>query len=382
MLFRFKAYDIMTRFLLNKMIMKSNQTIKNRGALSNPDGRFEPQTRESFEDGWDIQEEILPPLETLLFPEHPKSVISRNDSPDLGFEQSINPYRGCEHGCVYCYARPSHSYMNLSPGIDFETKIFYKVDAAKILEKEINKANYRCKPIVLGANTDPYQPVEAKLGVTRSILKVLENHNHPVIIITKNALIERDLDILSPMAQQNLIKVAISVTSLSTDLKRIMEPRTTTPAGRIKIIKHLSENQIPVRIMVAPIIPMINDMEMEKIMKTAAQAGAKYASYVLIRLPYEVKELFKEWLAKHFPQRAEHVMSLIRQMRGGKEYDANFGTRMRGEGEYANLLKTRFQLACKRFGLNTESEPYLNIQKFCKNKNSSAIQLDLWDKEW
>lgn len=362
--------------------MKSNQTIKNRGALSNPDGRFESQTRENFEDGWDLQEEVLPPLETLLFPEYPKSVISRNDSPDLGFEQSINPYRGCEHGCIYCYARPSHSYMNLSPGIDFETKIFYKVDAAKILEKEINKSNYRCNPIVLGANTDPYQPVEAKLGITRSLLNVLENHNHPVIIITKNALIERDSDILSRMAKQNLIKVAISITSLSTDLKRIMEPRTTAPAGRIKIVKHLSEYQIPVRIMIAPIIPMINDMEMEKIMEAAGQAGAKYASYVLIRLPYEVKELFKEWLAKHFPQRAEHVMSLIRQMRGGKEYDASFGTRMRGEGEYANLLKTRFQLACKRFGLNIEPEPYLNIQKFCKNKNSSGIQLDLWDKEW
>ncbi|ARB91794.1 PA0069 family radical SAM protein [Legionella longbeachae] len=362
--------------------MKSNQTIKNRGALSNPDGRFEPQTRENLEDGWNIEEEILPPLETSLFAEHPKSIISRNDSPDLGFDQSINPYRGCEHGCIYCYARPSHSYMNLSPGIDFETKIFYKVDAAKILEKEINKSNYQCKPIVLGANTDPYQPVEAKLGITRSLLKVLESHNHPAIIITKNSLIERDTDILFHMAKQNLIKIAISITTLSTDLKRIMEPRTTAPAGRIKIIQHLTENQIPVRIMVAPVTPMINDTEMEKIIKTAAQAGAKYASYVLIRLPHEVKELFKEWLVKHFPQRAGHVMSLIRQMRGGKEYDAHFGTRMRGEGEYADLLKTRFQLACKRFGLNSEPELYLNTQKFCKIKNSPGIQLSLWDKEW
>ncbi|QMT59873.1 PA0069 family radical SAM protein [Legionella sp. PC997] len=362
--------------------MKPNQTLKNRGALSNPDGRFEPQTREHFADGWDIEEEILPPLETFLLPERAKSVISHNDSPDIGFEQSINPYRGCEHGCIYCYARPSHSYVNLSPGIDFETKIFYKVDAAKLLETEINKASYHCKPIVLGANTDPYQPAEAKLAITRSLLNVLAVHRHPVIIITKNALIERDLDILSSMAAQNLVRVAVSITSLSKDLKRIMEPRTTAPAGRIRIIKHLTDHGIPSRVMIAPIIPMINDMELEKIMKAAAESGAKHASYVLIRLPYEVKELFKEWLTKHFPERAEHVMSLIRQMRGGKEYDSRFGIRMRGEGEYANLLKTRFHLACKKFHLNIEPSPDLEISKFCKKEDSTYKQLSLWDESW
>lgn len=362
--------------------MKSNQSLKNRGALSNPEGRFESNRYEHFDDGWEIEEDPLPAIETYLLPETSKSVISRNDSPDLGFEQSINPYRGCEHGCIYCYARPSHSYVNLSPGLDFETKIFYKVDAAKLLEKELNKSRYICKPIVLGANTDPYQPAEAKLKVTRSLLEVLHHYQHPVIIITKNALIERDLDLLSAMAKQNLAKVAVSVTSLSTRLKHIMEPRTTTPAGRLKLIKHLSENQIPVRVMVAPIIPMINDVEMEKIIQATGEAGAKHASYVLIRLPHEVKDLFKEWLAKHFPQRAEHIMSLIRQMRGGKEYDASFGTRMRGEGEYAELLATRFRLACKRFHLNVEPEPALDIKKLTKNENPSSRQLSLWDDEF
>lgn len=361
--------------------MKPNQNYKNRGALSNPDGRFEPQTREYFADGWDIEEDSLAPFETILMAEHSKSIISRNDSPDLGFEQSINPYRGCEHGCIYCYARPSHSYVNMSAGIDFETKIFYKVDAAKLLEKEINKSAYICKPILLGANTDPYQPAEAKLEITRSLLKVLAHYHHPVIIITKNALIERDFDILSAMAKQNLIKVAVSITSLSNDLKRIMEPRTTAPSGRIRIVKHLTEHKIPARVMVAPIIPMINDVEMEKILQAAAQAGAKHANYVLIRLPHEVKDLFKEWLANHFPQRAEHVMSLIRQMRGGKEYDSSFGVRMRGEGEYANLLKTRYNLACKRFNLNAEPAPNLDVSKFYKKSDSPYKQLSLFDDE-
>lgn len=360
--------------------MKHNQTIKNRGSLSNPEGRFETITHENFDDGWDKEEDILPPLETSLLPETAKTVISHNDSPDLGFEQSINPYRGCEHGCVYCYARPSHSYVNLSPGIDFETKIFYKVDAARILEKELNKPRYRCKPIVLGANTDPYQPAEAKLKITRSLLEVLNDYQHPAIIITKNALIERDLDILISMAQSNLIKVAVSVTTLSSQLKRIMEPRTSIPSARLKVINRLSANNIPVRVMVAPIIPMINDVEMEKILLAASQAGASHASYVLIRLPYEVKDLFKEWLITHFPHRAEHIMSLIRQMRGGKEYDAQFGTRMRGEGEYANLLTTRFRLACKRFNLNSNPSPELDLTKFRKKENSNCKQLSLLDE--
>lgn len=346
--------------------MKYNQNIKNRGAISNPEGRFESITTEQFDDGWDAEGELLAPLETFLLPEQAKTVISRNDSPDLGFEQSINPYRGCEHGCIYCYARPSHAYMNLSPGLDFETKIFYKVDAASLLEKEMNKARYTCKPIVLGANTDPYQPVEAKLKITRSLLEVLHHYKHPVIIITKSSLIERDQDILAEMAKQSLIRVAVSITTLSRKLKHIMEPRTSTPSARLGVVSHLAEQDIPVRVMVAPIIPMINDLEMEKILQAASEAGAKHASYVLIRLPHEVKTLFKQWLYQHFPQRAEHVMSLIRQMRGGKEYDAQFGTRMRGEGEYANLLATRFRLACKRFHLNTESSSELDVTKFKK----------------
>lgn len=362
--------------------MKPNPPHKNRGALSNPEGRFEVSTYENFDDGWVLEEETLPAIETFLLPETAKTIISRNDSPDLGFEQSINPYRGCEHGCIYCYARPSHAYVNLSPGLDFEAKIFYKIDAATLLEKELNKSNYQCNPIVLGANTDPYQPAEAKLKVTRSLLEVLNHYQHPVIIITKNALIERDLDLLTAMAKQNLVKVAVSVTSLSTHLKHIMEPRTTAPAGRLKLIKYLSENQIPVRVMVAPVIPMINDVELEKIIQAAAQAGAKHASYVLIRLPHEVNDLFKEWLAKHFPQRAEHIMSLIRQMRGGKDYDAAFGSRMRGEGEYAKLLATRFHLACKRFGLNGGAEPNLEIKKFTQRKNLTSRQLSLWDDEF
>jgi DNA repair photolyase len=359
--------------------MKSNQTLKNRGAISNPQGRFDTTSYEAFYDGWDSEEELLSPLETILYPEKAKSIITRNDSPDLMFEQSINPYRGCEHGCIYCYARPSHSYVNLSPGLDFETKIFYKENAAKILENEINKPRYTCKPILIGANTDPYQPIEAKLKVTRSILEVLNAHQHPVHIITKNALLGRDLDILAEMGKKNLVKVAVSITSLSPDLKRIMEPRTTTPLGRLKLVKRLSEHNIPVRVMIAPIIPMINDMELEQIVKACSEALAKHASYVLIRLPYEVKELFKEWLKEHFPQRAEHVMSIIRQMRGGKEYDSTFGKRFRGEGEYANLLAMRFQLACKRYNLNTIPSPELSLDKFRKKEKSSIQQLDLWE---
>ncbi|KTD09385.1 PA0069 family radical SAM protein [Legionella jamestowniensis] len=364
--------------------MKKNIPTKNRGSLSNPEGRFESKVYEPFEDGWALEEEELPPLETFLFPEASKSVITRNDSPDLGFEQSINPYRGCEHGCIYCYARPSHAYMNLSPGLDFETKIFYKVDAEKLLREELNKPKYRCKPIVLGANTDPYQPAESKLKITRSILEVLREHRHPVIIITKNSLIERDSDILQEMAKDNLVRVAVSITTLSTQLKHIMEPRTSAPSARVKVVKHLSEHHIPVRVMLAPIIPMVNDVEIEKILQTTSEAGAEYASYVLIRLPYEVKDLFKEWLAQHFPQRAEHIMSLIRQMRGGKEYDATFGKRMRGEGEFANLIETRFRLACKRFNLNKKPLVELSVDQFKKTREEQPVtnQLNLWNEEF
>jgi DNA repair photolyase len=352
-------------------------TIKNRGAFSNPEGRFDIHLHESYDDGWDNHdEEALPPLETVLYPEAAKSIITRNDSPDLGFEQSINPYRGCEHGCIYCYARPSHAYMNLSPGLDFETKIFYKQNPAELLEKEINKPKYICKPIMLGANTDPYQPAEAKLQVTRKILEVLHAHYHPVAIISKNSMIERDIDLLSEMAKKGLVSAAISMTTLSTELKRILEPRTSSPKARLRAVKNLSEAGIPVRVMAAPMIPMINDMELEKILKLSAKAGAKQASYVLIRLPHEVKDLFREWLQNHFPARASHVMSIIQQMRGGKDYDAQFGKRMRGEGEFADLLGRRFKLACQRFKLNQMAYRPLRTDLF-KKKNLSP-QLDLW----
>lgn len=352
--------------------------IKSRGAISNPEGRFEKEIREIFDDGWDIndEEDVLATLETHLLQERAKTVITRNDSPDIGFEQSINPYRGCEHGCIYCYARPSHAYMNLSPGLDFETKIFYKVDAAKLLEKELNKPSYICKPIMLGSNTDPYQPAESKLKVTRSLLEVLNRYNHPVAVITKGSLIERDLDILSDMAKRNLVKVAVSVTTLSMSLKKTLEPRTAAPKARLRIIHQLSEAGIPVRVMASPMIPMINDSELEKILQAGKQAGASHASYIYIRLPYEVKDLFKEWLATHYPERAEHVMSIIKQMRGGKEYDATFGKRMRGEGEFANLLEARFRVACKKFQLNCTPSPVLDTMSF-KRPNQSQ-QLDFW----
>jgi len=358
--------------------MRTNKTIKNRGAVSNPEGRFENEKREIFHDGWDIDafdNEPLLALETILLEEQAKSIINRNDSPDIGFDQSINPYRGCEHGCIYCYARPSHAYMNLSPGLDFETKIFYKADAAKLLEKEISKANYTCKPIVIGANTDPYQPAESKLKITRSILEIACQYQHPVAIITKSSLIERDRDLLSKLAEKKLIKVAVTITTLSVELKKILEPRASAPQGRLRVIRGLSELGIPVRVMAAPMIPMINDIELEHILESAKNAGANYAGYTFIRLPYEVKDLFKEWLKTHFPQRAEHVMSLIKQMRGGKEYDSTFGKRMRGEGEFADLLAIRFKLACKRLKLNCVLSAELATHHFIKPQGVDKKQL-------
>lgn len=348
------------------MIMR-DKFIKNRGAVSNPEGRFEKNTRESFHDGWDLEgEEDLPALQTTLFPEQAKNIITRNDSPDIGFDQSINPYRGCEHGCIYCYARPSHAYVNLSPGLDFETKIFFKSKAAVLLEKEISKPGYICKPIVIGANTDPYQPAENKLKITRSLLEIAQKYQHPVAIITKSSLIERDMDILAPLAEKNLIKVAVTLTTLSTGLKKILEPRASAPAARLRVMRKLGELGVPVRVMAAPMVPMINDMELEDILEAANNAGVKYAGYTFIRLPYEVKDLFKEWLQKHFPQKAGHVMSLIKQMRGGKEYDATFGKRMHGEGKFADLLALRFKMACKKFHLNEEGGIALNTESLIK----------------
>lgn len=323
-----------------------------RGAASNPPGRFETTRAELADDGWGTLDEELPPFETTVAPEPARTIISHNRSPDIPFDQSINPYKGCEHGCIYCYARPSHAYLNLSPGLDFETKLFYKPDAARLLEQELARPGYVCSPITIGANTDPYQPIEREYRVTRSVLEVLARCRHPCSIITKSAMVERDLDLLSSMARDDLVQVFVSVTTLSNELKRTLEPRTASPAARLRTIRNLSAAGIPVGVMVAPVIPVLTDAELEHILEASAQAGARSAGYVLLRLPHEVKDLFREWLEANEPLRAKHVMSRLHAMRGGRDYDSRWGTRQRGEGEYAELLRKRFELACVRFGLN------------------------------
>ena len=339
------------------------QQFKGRGALSNPAGRFDLTQLEAVDDGWFLEEspESIP---TTLEPDAARAVITSNDSPDIPFEQSINPYRGCACGCVYCYARPSHAYMGLSPGLDFETRLFYKADAAAVLQKQLARAGYVCKPIMLGANTDPYQPVERNMKVTRSILEVLLQTRHPVSVITKSSLVLRDLDLLSALARQGLISVAVSVTSLDADLKRALEPRAAAPLARLRMLRELHATGIPTMAMVAPVIPALNDHEIEAILEACVEAGVRRAAYVLLRLPYEIKDLFREWLAEHYPQRAAHVMSLIRDMRGGRDNDPAFGTRMRGTGPYAELLRNRFHMACRRLGMNTGPRLVLNTTLF------------------
>ena len=323
-----------------------------RGAVSNPEGRFESARTEVVDDGWGSLDEALPEFQTIVAPEPARSIISRNKSPDISFDQSINPYRGCEHGCIYCYARPSHAYLNLSPGLDFETRLFYKQDAARLLEAELTAPGYRCSPITIGANTDPYQPIEREYRVTRSIIEVLAKYRHPFSIITKSALIERDLDLLGPLARDHLVYALVSVTTLSNDLKRTLEPRTASPAARLRAIRSLSQAGVPVSVMVAPVIPVLTDSELEKILELAARAGACAAGYVLLRLPYELKDLFREWLETNEPLKARHVMSRLHAMRNGRDNDPRWGHRQRGEGEYAELLAKRFKTACARFGLN------------------------------
>src|SRR5271155_5744078 len=327
------------------------QSIKGRGASSNAAGRFESLILEKADDGW-YQEEILEnPTETVL-PDRARSVITSNNSPDVGFDLSINPYRGCSHGCVYCFARPTHSYLGLSPGLDFETKLFYKADAVNILQAELAKPKYVCKTIALGINTDGYQPLEKRMEVTRGILGVLTRCRHPVTIVTKSALIVRDIDLLADLAKDRLISVMLSITSLTDEIKRTLEPRTASPRARLRVIEQLTQAGIPVGVLVAPVIPAITDHEMEAILAAARAAGATSAGYVLLRLPHEVKILFREWLKDHYPDRAGHVMSLINQARGGKDYDAEFGLRMKGTGAYAELLRTRFDLAKRKLGLD------------------------------
>jgi DNA repair photolyase len=323
-----------------------------RGAVSNPDGRFESTRSEVTDDGWGTIDEPLPPLETIVQPEPARSIISRNQSPDIRFDQSINPYRGCEHGCIYCYARPSHAYLNLSPGLDFETRLFYKSDAAQLLERELAAPTYKCSSITIGANTDPYQPIEREYRVTRSIIEVLARCQHPLALITKSAMVERDIDLLAPMAEKKLVQVFVSVTTLSNDLKRTLEPRTASPAARLRSIRKLTDSGIPVGVMVAPVIPVLTDFELERILEAASEAGAKSAGYVLLRLPYELKDLFREWLEQNEPLKAKHVMSRLHAMRNGRDNDPRWGHRQTGEGEYAELLRKRFEITCKRVGLN------------------------------
>jgi DNA repair photolyase len=328
-----------------------SKNFKSRGALSNPAGRVDSTSRATVDDGW-YADEVPESVNETVLPDRARTVITTNDSPDVGFDQSINPYRGCAHGCVYCFARPTHAYLDLSPGLDFETKLFYKADAADLLEKELSKRGYVCKPIALGINTDGYQPLEKKLEVTRSILKVLARTRHPVTIVTKSALVIRDLDLLADLARDGLVSVMLSITSLDNDIKRSLEPRAASPQARLRVIESLARAGVPAGVLVAPVIPAITDHEMEDILAAAKDAGASSAGYVLLRLPYEVKDLFREWLAEHYPDRAKHVMSLINQARGGKDYEAQFGVRMRGTGAYAELLRTRFRLAKRKLGLD------------------------------
>ena len=324
---------------------------RGRGATGNIANRYEREFRLPADDGWGSADD-LPAIETTVVPEVAKTIITRNDSPDIPFDQSVNPYRGCEHGCSYCYARPSHAYMGLSPGLDFETRLFAKVNAPELLRQELSAPGYAPKTIALGANTDPYQPLERKYRLTRRVLEVLAEFGHPVGIVTKSALIARDIDILKPMAERGLVKVAVSVTSLDAKLSRAMEPRAPTPARRLAAIEMLATAGIPVAAMVAPVIPALNDSEIEAILQSASAAGARAAAYVMLRLPLEVRDIFQQWLFTHFPDRAPRVMALVRDVRGGRENDSTFGRRMTGSGPYAWMIGRRFELTCRRLGLN------------------------------
>ena len=355
------------------------QTQRQRGALSQIAGRFESEARDPFDDGWAREDEPLEPLKTVVTVERARSIISRNDSPDIPFEQSINPYRGCEHGCVWCYARPSHAYLELSPGLDFETRLFAKTNAAELLRGELAKTGYVVSPISLGANTDCYQPIERKHRITRQIVEVLSECNHPLTIVTKSALVERDLDLLAPMAAKNLVKVFVSIDTLDHALARKMEPRAASPKRRLDTLRALSAAGVPCGVMVAPLIPALNDRTLEHVLEEAAQAGAQEAAYVILRLPNELKDIFKEWLAAHYPQRAAHVISIVRQMRGGKDNDPRFGERMRGTGNFAELISKRFAIACKRFGLNGHGGgrrvPELDCSRFVPPSAGGQLKL-------
>lgn len=365
--------------MANAMIEQSGMRVRpdrNRGRSAgiNPSGRFEPVSRHVFDDGWSSLEE-LPPFKTEVQVEKPRTIITRNESPDISFDRSINPYRGCEHGCVYCFARPTHSFMGLSPGLDFESKLFAKPDAERLLDKELSKDGYQPRTIAIGTNTDPYQPIEKQYRIMREILEVLEARGHPVGIVTKSALVVRDIDILSRMAERGLAKVALSVTTLDRMLARTMEPRASTPTKRLEAIRQLSDAGIPASVMVAPIIPGLTDQEMERILDSAHHAGAREAGYVVLRLPLEVSPIFKDWLLRHYPDRYRHVMSLIRSMRDGKDYDSEWGKRMKGAGPYAWQIGRRFEITAKRLGLNAERRTLRTDQFVAAGKDQEQLML-------
>ncbi|HXU93977.1 MAG TPA: PA0069 family radical SAM protein [Gallionella sp.] len=351
-----------------------HEVTKGRGATLQIEGRFERVARERFDDGWNLSDEELPPLRTTVTMEQARSVLQRQRSPDLPFDYSLNAYRGCEHGCIYCYARPSHGYLNLSPGLDFETRLFAKPEAAKLLRAELAKPSYRCSPIALGVNTDSYQPIERELKIVRQILEVLAECKHPVSIITKSALVERDLDLLVQLARDGLAQVFVSVTSLDAEIARKLEPRASSPRRRLQAIQRLNEAGVPCGVLVAPVIPFLTDSELENILQAAHEHGARTAGYQLLRLPYELKDLFKDWLVTHYPLKAEHVMSRLREMRGGKENDSEFGSRFSGSGLFSDLLSKRFHMACERLGLNLE-DTSLDTLRFKPPVRGGQMQL-------
>jgi DNA repair photolyase len=343
------------------------QAATGRGAVSNPGGRFEDTRVVACDDGWGGQDEPPRRPETTLTPDRPRRAITRNSSPDVPFEQSINPYQGCEHGCIYCFARPTHAYWNLGPGLDFETRIFHKPALARLLAEELRAPGYVCKPINLGANTDPYQPAEREFRTTRELLEVLLEHRHPVTVVTKGALILRDLDLLAELAGRRLASVAVSLTTLDDRLKRCLEPRAAAPQARLRVIRALVGAGVPVTVLVAPVIPALSDHELESLVEAAAVAGATNAAFILLRLPHELGTLFEQWLREHYPERTDRVRNLLRDMRGGRLNDPRFGHRMRGEGAYAQLLAARFSAACRRFGLNLAKGPDLDCAQFLRD---------------
>jgi len=348
---------------------------RGRGSLSNATGRYEPLARVAFDDGWQGLEE-LPPFKTTVTADSTRKIITRNDSPDISFDRSINPYRGCEHGCVYCFARPTHAYLGLSPGLDFESKLFMKPNAPELLERELSAPGYVPKVIAIGTNTDPYQPIERRYKIMRRILEVLDSAGHPVGIVTKSALVLRDLDILARMAKRDLVKVALSVTTLDAKLARTMEPRAATPPRRLDTLRQLVKAGVPATVMVAPVIPALNDDEIERILEAVAAAGVRHAGYVLLRLPLEVRDLFREWLMTNFPDRYRHVFKLIRDMRGGKDYDSTFGQRQTGTGPIAWMIGRRFEVACEKLGFNAAKHKITTAH--FRPPRPGAKQLDLF----